>query len=290
MCYDAESLLKRILKDAIHQGVPQEEIDELKRKLSEYDLEKTVRQENLIDDVTDYYHVNAWDHPKMIIMVDDKPSYEAAEWGFVHGSTKTIQKSYTSFDKPWVNNPIAQSETVFEKPTFKEAALNRRCVISLDSFYEHQHVKGKTFPYRIMHKDGLPLSVAGIYNENELVDEESGEVIHKKTFAILTCAANKMMAEIHNNPAVLKRSGPRMPVILDAQGVETYLAKTTDNTVGNDYFDELQNVLFKPAEEELLTCHTVRNLKDRRNMPYLGNVPEIRDPFVWPELSTQELF
>ncbi|QEG25103.1 Putative SOS response-associated peptidase YedK [Mariniblastus fucicola] len=57
----------------------------------------------------------------------------------------------------------ARSETVFEKPAFRNAAKSKRCAIVCDGFYEWKPVKGqkKKQPYLIAREDREPWLVAG---------------------------------------------------------------------------------------------------------------------------------
>lgn len=119
--------------------------------------------------------------------------------------------------KPMIN---ARSETVHEKPTFKEAYFNRRCVIFATSFYEWDR-HGDKQPYRFVHKDGKLLAFAGIWNSVTL-DE-------KKVFncAILTGKANEQMVRIHH----------RIPVILSKEGICTWLDPSSSHEQRQELFD-----------------------------------------------------
>lgn len=311
MCYDAEAQLSRQIKDARHQGAPDDEIEQMLKKLWDLIIDKEREKgtdlkpkidlgtrdpdkhdlEDMIADLPDYYHVNGWTHPSFVMMTDvKKPRFAVAEWGFVHKSCKTIHESHYSFDKPWMNSLNAQSESVFDKPTYGEAALKRRCVVSLDAFYEHHHQKGTTFPFRISHAQGEPLYIASIFNKNELLDEATGELVRKNTVAFLTCEANGIMSRIHNNPKVLTRTGPRMPVILDYDQIEAYLAPCPKAPADQELFKARILALCQPFNEEMLEYRSVRNLNDRTNRPTPGNVPEITEPYEWPNLDYEKIF
>jgi len=106
----------------------------------------------------------------------------------------------------------ARSETVFQKPSFREAIHQRRCVVPADSFYEwRREPGGRKIPYRILAAGGGMLFMAGIW-----------ETWHgqKNTFSILTTAANADVAVLHD----------RMPVFLpDKASREKWLdAKSTE--------------------------------------------------------------
>jgi putative SOS response-associated peptidase YedK len=57
----------------------------------------------------------------------------------------------------------ARSETVQEKPSFREAFKKRRCIIPADGFYEWQRAGGKKLPFFFQMKDARPFGFAGLW-------------------------------------------------------------------------------------------------------------------------------
>ena len=99
----------------------------------------------------------------------------------------------------------ARSETVTEKPSFREAFKKRRCIIPADGFYEWQRTRGRKQPYFFrMREEERPFGFAGIWERWK--DEDGGVV---ETCSILTTEANELLRPVHD----------RMPVILHP---ETY--------------------------------------------------------------------
>lgn len=94
----------------------------------------------------------------------------------------------------------ARSETVFDKPAFREPVRSSRCLVPVQAFYEWKKTDAGKQPYAITPADGELLALAGIASHWE--NRETGEVVD--SFAILTCQPNEMMAPIHD----------RMPIIL----------------------------------------------------------------------------
>ena len=92
----------------------------------------------------------------------------------------------------------ARSETVMEKPSFRNAFRNRRCLVPADSFYEWER-QGKKMPFRILLKSRMPFAMAGIWEQWEKRD---GPLL--RSFSILTTRANELIAPLHD----------RMPVIV----------------------------------------------------------------------------
>lgn len=104
----------------------------------------------------------------------------------------------------------ARAETVAEKPSFRAAFRQRRCLILADGFYEWQQVTGsrQKQPYFISLQDERPFAFAGLYERWNSPDGENFD-----TCTFLTTAANEAIAPIHN----------RMPVILAPQEYAQWL-------------------------------------------------------------------
>jgi putative SOS response-associated peptidase YedK len=257
MCYDIKASLESQLRRAEFQS-DEKMIAELKEKLRPFVEENT-------------YHASGYAHPYSLIYPNSAPNVPTlAIWGLVPEWIKDSEQQI----KFWNNTLNARGETIFEKPSFKSSALDKRCIIILDGFYEHHHLKGKTYPHLIQHKSGEPLAVAGLWSE--WLNKDTGELIN--SFTIVTTKANKLLAQIHNNP---KLKEPRMPVILRGDEIEQWLAPI--NEIGKK---EIQS-LVKPYPDELLTAYTVRRLRGKESV---GNVPEATEEFNYPELTQSELF
>jgi putative SOS response-associated peptidase YedK len=98
---------------------------------------------------------------------------------------------------PMIN---ARSETVAEKPAFRNVLRRRRCLIPADGFYEWQKfTDGRKQPYLIGLQDDQPFAFAGLWERCRAPDQSMVE-----SCTILTTAANDRMRELHE----------RMPVIL----------------------------------------------------------------------------
>lgn len=93
----------------------------------------------------------------------------------------------------------ARSETAPEKPAFRAAFRQRRCLIPVSGFYEWQTLEDQRYkqPWYITPADGELLAFAGLW---ESWDKGGGIL---ETFTILTTQANDDMRPVHD----------RMPVI-----------------------------------------------------------------------------
>lgn len=112
---------------------------------------------------------------------------------------------------PTIGNRMinARSETVAEKPSYREAFKHRRCVVLADGFYEWQRQGTVKTPYYMSIEEGEPFALAALWES--WVDRSSGEVIESTT--LLTTAANAFMQPIHH----------RMPVILNPDSSQEWL-------------------------------------------------------------------
>ncbi len=105
----------------------------------------------------------------------------------------------------------ARSETIAEKPAFKEACRARRCLIPADGFYEWEKDEdGHRLPWYVHRADRAPMVFAGIWQEWE----REGE--HQTTCAIVTTSASTDIDHIHH----------RMPVVLEAENWPLWLGES----------------------------------------------------------------
>ena len=105
----------------------------------------------------------------------------------------------------WSQAYKCEMRNVATLPTFREAYRKRRCIIPVDGFFEWKAVKDQSAkqPFAIAMKDGHPFGIAGIWENWK--EPKSGEWI--RTFAIITTAANELVAHIHDRmPLILARS------------------------------------------------------------------------------------
>lgn len=124
----------------------------------------------------------------------------------------------------------ARCETVAEKPSFRTAIRQRRCIVPASGFFEWAATTKEKIPHYVTKSDGSPLSIAGIL---EIWKNPAGELIESCT--LLTTEANTLMATIHE----------RMPVILHQADLDLWLDRSFTEQ------KELQR-LYKPYPSELM--------------------------------------
>lgn len=108
----------------------------------------------------------------------------------------------------------ARSETIFEKPAFRNAVKSKRCAIVCDGFYEWKPVEGqkKKQPYLIARKDRAPWLMAGLW-ESWRDPEAPKDSPRIESCTIITTAANDFISELHD----------RMPVKLESEDFACWL-------------------------------------------------------------------
>lgn len=137
----------------------------------------------------------------------------------------------------WIN---ARAETAADRPAFRSAYRNRRCLVPADGFYEWKprpQSRGKV-PHYFYLAGGGPFCFAGIW---ERWRSPSGEEL--LSCAILTTRPNALLAEVHE----------RMPVILAPEAYGRWL------TAGPDELDALRELL-EPFPAERMAAHPVSRL------------------------------
>ncbi len=128
----------------------------------------------------------------------------------------------------------ARSETVAEKPSFRDAFARRRAVVFADGFYEWRQ-GGNRQPYCIRLTDNAPFAFAAIWEPLA----EAGEGEPERGCALMTTEANAKMAQVHH----------RMPVILTPEQVGPWLDPATPR-------DDLQ-ALLQPLPDAAVTLTPV---------------------------------
>lgn len=257
MCYNKSYLTKRAEKLAKRYGHDEDEVKAIMDQL--YKL-----------NILPVYHASGFDHPNVPVILDTKKEIHLFSWGLIPNWIKSPAEAVT-ISNSTIN---ARAETMFEKPAFKEAARERRCLVLVDGFFEHHHKNGKVFPYHIRLKNDEPMVLAGLWDE--WVDRASGLV--RRTYTVVTTRANPMMARIHNNPKASE--GPRMPLILPKSAEHDWL-KPIHEKADQDFIESLT----QPYNESEMESFTVKKLTGKEAV---GNTPAALAPHRYAELESQQ--
>ncbi len=115
----------------------------------------------------------------------------------------------------------ARAETAFEKKTFRDSLVNRRCIIPSTGFYEWDSEK-KKYLFRIEGTNALYM--AGMYTNY-------GEELR---YVILTTEANESMKEVHS----------RMPLVIPKNEIATWIM---DNGATSEILRRVPPLLIREA-------------------------------------------
>jgi putative SOS response-associated peptidase YedK len=151
---------------------------------------------------------------------------------------------------PWLSDPAeakasqsrainARSESVHEKPTFRDGFKSRRCLVPAQGYYEWATALGKYRPkqaFYISSRDGQQLPIAGIWSTWRA---PNGEVI--ETASIITQEAQGELATIHS----------RMPVFMPHNRWQPWLDPK------NKDVESLRNLMVVDSPESIVRAHPV---------------------------------
>lgn len=256
MCYNLQYLTQKKIKYIHYHGLEDEDTEKLMEELERFQ---------------EVYFVNGFAHPDIPVITNDKPKeLQFFHWGLVPSWTK----DHMGMAKIIKNTLNARGETIFEKPAFRNSAKKKRCLVTLDAFYEYHHFGGLKYPFRVSLKSDDPMICAGLWEQWRHEDTVMN------TVSIVTCEGNPLMANIHNNPALKKRgSGPRMPVILPKELQNEWLREIDPKDPAD--VQRIQE-LIQPYPLEEMVASTVPPLTGNNGV---YNSPKAIENFDYPELG-----
>jgi putative SOS response-associated peptidase YedK len=119
-------------------------------------------------------------------------SLDMLRWGLVPSWAKDPKIGHSLIN--------ARAETITEKPAFRSAFRQRRCLIPADGFYEWVRSGGTARAYHVRLTDFAAFALAGLW---ETWIDPSGSAV--ETCCIITTTANDVVAPMTD----------RMPVVID---------------------------------------------------------------------------
>jgi putative SOS response-associated peptidase YedK len=185
----------------------------------------------------------------LAIIANDAPdTLKFFRWGLIPYWAKDA-----SFGNKLINS---RAETIGEKPSFKNAFRNRRCLVPATGFFEWKKKRSEGDQANPVHtawhihlKNGDAFCFAGLWDKWVSPD---GEIIH--SFTIITTSPNNLMGKIHD----------RMPVILHRDDEQSWITPNQEQSLAG---------LLKPYPAEMMEAWPVSNLV---NSPK-NDVPAIID-------------
>jgi putative SOS response-associated peptidase YedK len=150
---------------------------------------------------------------------------DAMSWGLVPSWSKDKTRAASMIN--------ARSETLIEKPSFRNLLSKHRCVLPIQGFYEWQNLpsetkKPKKQAHYISRVDERPMTLAGLWTIWKQPDSSL-----LRTCTIITTEANEKLSPIHH----------RMPVILERDSVEIWLGES--KALPNDLLVAAKNEIVK---------------------------------------------
>ena len=157
----------------------------------------------------------------VVILENGGRHFRLMRWGLVPSWVKDPRKFTLLIN--------ARSETVLDKPAFKNAIKRRRCLIPADGYYEWQDAGGRKRPFFIHRRDGRPVGFAALA---ETWMGPNGE--ETDSVAIVTAPASSDLAALHH----------RVPVTIAPEAFERWLDGRTNGA------EDVMALLRGPLEGE----------------------------------------
>lgn len=140
-----------------------------------------------------------------IVVADSNGDHDLirARWGLIpYWWKKPLKQLPATFN--------ARSDSVADKPMFRDAFREKRCIVPASGFYEWTGPKDARQPWYITPSNEPLLHLAGLWSRWR--DRDSGEDVVSAT--IIVCDANPFMQQLHS----------RMPVILADADIDRWLS------------------------------------------------------------------
>ena len=145
--------------------------------------------------------------PLPVITNDEPERIQRLEWGLI--------PSWADDDPDGLIN--ARAETVDEKPSFRSAYEQRRCLVLADGFYEWVETGDGKRPYRVAFADDRPFAMAGLWERWEPETTQTGLDAFGggagtdstandgtlETFTVVTTEPNDVVTDLHHRMAVI---------------------------------------------------------------------------------------
>lgn len=272
MCYNAAYDTDRAFKKAIRDELNASVKADLERKYEEWrQLNPDIyREKRESQDATGRFFTSAFEREAfpIIYLEDGQKTMGFFRWGLVPRWCRAEDKAL----KIWTQTINARSETMFEKPSFRASALDRRCVVYMTGFFEYHHQGSKKYPFFIKDKTSDILCVAGLWDSTVIDGQEW------RTFTVVTVHANETMSKIHNNP----KNPHRMPLILRADQIDEWIQSTLPDDKTS--LEKLKLNVIQPYPDDGLEVVTVGQLQGKNG---IGNKKEAQERVFYPDLKLE---
>jgi putative SOS response-associated peptidase YedK len=227
-------------------------------------------------------HIIAHRYPEYPIVKRNQEGnivYQQMEWGVI----PFYVKDETKFIRQRASMLNARSEKILDDPkSVWNKIKNRRCLIPVTGIFEHRGIVGwkNKVPYFITLKNQSMFFLPGLYATADLPDMETGEVVKRYSFTLITRQANPLLKNIHNDGDHRYRMPLFLPLELSKQWIDQELPEAE--------YRKILEYEMTPENMNYIPVWTIRSPKDRpdgklkteywewKDLPALGekNPPE----------------
>jgi putative SOS response-associated peptidase YedK len=163
------------------------------------EMKKMFRVDHL-PELVPRYNIAPTQRSPIVIAAGAERSIHMARWGLVPSWSRDLSLG--------AGMSIAPAETFAEKPAYRTAFEEQRCLVPANGFFEWQTKGGNKQPYKIALRSGALFAFAGLWAK---WTPETGEPV--ESFAIITTQANKLVREVNE----------RMPVVIASADYRRWL-------------------------------------------------------------------
>lgn len=176
------------------------------------------------------------------------------EWGVSH---KNIKDPKLARDRR-LSSANAQAERVLDdENSMWYGCQDNRILIPLDNIFEHRAIKGwkNKVPYAVWPKEQGRFHLPGLYRLRRDIDADG--VIHEvPEFSLLTCEANELMKNIHNDG----KNKWRMPLFITMEQQKAWVSSELSK-------GDMREILNHRMPSEDLAYHTVYTIRTSKPRP-----------------------
>ncbi len=190
-------------------------------------LQARFQFETPVPDYAPSYNIAPSQGVLAVIRDEDANRAGLLRWGLVPSWAKDPKVGYRMIN--------ARAESAAEKPSFRRALRQRRCLVLADGYYEWQRRNGQKIPMYMRLRSHEPFAFAGLWERWRGADDTT-----LVTCTILTTEANEWIQLVHH----------RMPVILDPSQEALWLDRSVTEP------DVLQPLL-EPVQTDILEAYAV---------------------------------
>ena len=139
----------------------------------------------------------------------------------------------------------ARSETITEKPSFRQSVPGRRCIIPMSGFYEWDRTDPKRkVPYFVTRADGRLMLVAGIWTASPALEgRHTFSLITRESVDDLSHIHNRSPVELHAGDALEWMSNPVPPLELFAPDLQPRFVARKVSTLVNSVRNNFESLL-----------------------------------------------